>query len=67
MKSKKTKVIIALLSLVVALVGVFAVVTSASDEIVTEGEMIAIKNDFAGYLVQDTRRITNDGYVGALQ
>ncbi|MBE6536783.1 MAG: hypothetical protein E7673_02395 [Ruminococcaceae bacterium] len=67
MKSKKTKIIVALLCAILATVGVFAVVSSASDEIVTEGEMIEIKNDFASYLVQDTRRIANDGFVGALQ
>ena len=67
MKSRKTKIIIALLCVIVGLIGVFSIATSASGGIVTEGEMIDIKNDFAGYLVQDTKRIESDGFVGALQ
>ena len=35
--------------------------------IVTDGEMIAIADDFAAYKVQDTQRIENDGIVGAMQ
>ena len=67
MKSKKTKIIVALLCLIVAAIGVFAISASASNEIKTEGEMVDIKKDFADYLVVDTKRIDNDGFVGALQ
>ena len=67
MKSKKTKIILALLCLIVSIVCVGTIAISASNDIVTEGEMVNIKSDFAGYLVQDTKRIANDGFVGALQ
>ncbi|MBR2650561.1 MAG: Ig-like domain-containing protein, partial [Clostridia bacterium] len=32
-----------------------------------DNEMTGIKSDFAEYLAQDTKRIENDGYVGALE
>ncbi len=67
MKSNKTKIILALLCLIVSVICVGTIAISASNDIVTEGEMVNIKSDFAGYLVQDTKRIANDGFVGALQ
>ena len=67
MKFKKTKIAIALLCLIATVIGIFAITTSASSEIKTEGEMVDIKKDFADYLVQDTKRVDDDGYVGALQ
>ncbi len=39
----------------------------ATGDIVTVGEMVDIKSDFAAYLVQDTVRVEDDGYVGAIQ
>ena len=67
MKSRKTKIIMTLLCLAVIIACIGVIITAASGEIVTEGEMIDIKKDFAKYLVKDTARIENDGYVGALQ
>ena len=67
MKAGKIRMLIAVLSIIVCLAALFAVIASAGGEIVTDAEMAAIKNEFSDYLVQDTRRVENDGYVGALQ
>ena len=56
-----------LLCLIVIAACIGVIISSANSSIVTEGEMIDIKNDFSSYLVKDTARIDNDGYVGALQ
>ncbi len=67
MKGKLLLQVLAAICIVAALASVFAVAMSASGTIVTVGEMTDIKTDFADYLVQDTVRIEDDGYVGALQ
>ena len=67
MKAGKIKMLIAVLCIVMCLAALFAVIASAGGEIVTDADMAAIKNAFSAYLVQDTRRVENDGYVGALQ
>ena len=60
--------LIAVLCVIACAVALFAVIASANEgSIVTDEDMTKIKNAFSGYLVQDTRRVENDGYVGALQ
>ena len=49
------------------LVGIFAIATAAASSIETVGEMVDIKTIFADYLVQDTVRAKDDGYVGETQ
>ena len=67
MKLRNTKIIIAVLCMVAVLLSLIAVMAFADTSIVTEGEMTSIQSDFASYLVQDTKKIANDGYVGAIQ
>ncbi len=67
MKAGKLKIIMTLILLTVVAACVGVMISSASSNIVTEGEMIDIKNDFSSHLVKDTARIDNDGYVGPLQ
>ena len=67
MKGKLSRSIIAAVCILAALVSVFALCLSAAGTVVTTGEMTEIKADFANYLAQDTVRVENDGYVGALQ
>ena len=66
MKNGK-KIIVAILLSALMLTTAAAVLISADSTIVTDGEMTAIKSDFQSYLVQDTKRIENDGKVGAVQ
>ena len=58
-----------LAALIVLIVGVtVGAMIGFGDEIEIGGEMNDVKDVFdADYLVQDTKRISNDGYVGALQ
>ena len=67
MKGRLSRSIIAAVCILAALVSVFALCLSAAGTVVTAGEMTDIKADFASYLAQDTVRVENDGYVGALQ
>ena len=65
----KKSMIAFLSALIVLIVGVtLGAVIGFGDEIEIGGEMDDVKNVFdAEYLVQDTKRIANDGHVGALQ
>ncbi len=68
MKGKiRTKVLALLLCLTLLLISIGVVSAFAEDSIVTDGEMTDIKKEFESYLQQDTKRIENDGYVGAIQ
>ena len=65
----KKSMIAFLSALIVLIVGVtVGAVIGFGDEIEIGGEMNEIKEIFdADYLIQDTKRITNDGYVGNMQ
>ena len=69
-KNKNSRIgkcaLLCLLTVIVAAVAICGMSVFASG-IVTDGEMIAIAEDFAAYKVQDTARIENDGIVGAMQ
>ncbi|MBR2650242.1 MAG: Ig-like domain-containing protein [Clostridia bacterium] len=70
MESKsKNHFVIALIAicLIACIAACVAIVASAGNSIETVGEMVAISTDFADYLVQDTVRVSDDGYVGAVQ
>ncbi len=66
-KKRRIAKIALILAVILGLGAVGGLFAAAGGSIVTVGEMVDIKTDFADYLVQDTRRIENDGYVGAIQ
>ena len=65
-KRKKLKISLLVASMLFLVAAVFAVMTSASENIEVVGEMVDIKAEFSEYCIQDTVRMS-DEYVGSYQ
>ena len=63
---KFKKLLFLLVSVLLVTASVTAIIVSAEDSIQTVGEMVEIKENFSGYLVQDTVAVKDD-YVGSYQ
>ena len=67
MKSRSSRLIVAITVLALCIASIFTVAAFAATGIETEGEMKDITSKLSEYLVQDTKIIADDGYVGAIQ
>ena len=67
MKAKKKfglKISVCLLAVLLLAISITVIMASASETIEVVGEMVDIKTKFSSYLVQDTIRKDDGGYVG---
>ena len=65
--NSRWKIILLCIAVAALICSAFAVASFATDSIETVGEMIDIKAAFSEYLVQDTVRTEDAGYVGDMQ